>query len=146
MHRRLSRLLRDNAGAAMLEFALLAPAITAMMLGVLQVGMALQNYHALRNISADVARYAMVQFATGNTLTIDQLRNYALWAGGGVPYLLNPQEMSASVSDAGTPRVTGVSEKTLTINYQVSGLFDAVGLRGPYLSYSRPIFLTTPGS
>lgn len=144
MRASLYRLLRDKGGATMVEFALLAPAIIAMMLGVLQVGVALQNYHALRNVSADVARYAMVQYATGNNLTNDQLRNYAISAGGGAPYLLNAARMSASVTDATTQRVTGATEKTLTIHYQILGLFDAMGLRGPYITYTRPIFLTTP--
>lgn len=139
-------LVADGKGAAALEFALLAPAIIAMLLGVLQVGVAMQNYNALRNVSADVARYAMVQYATGNNLTNDQLRNYALSASVSTPYLLQAARLSATVSDAATQRVTGATEKTLTINYQIIGLFDAMGLRGPEIAYTRPLFLTTPGS
>jgi hypothetical protein len=88
----------------------------------------------------------MVQYATGNTLTNDQLRNYALSSGAGAPYLLSSSQMSATVTNAATQRVTGVTEKTLTINYQVSGLFDALGLHGPYITFTRPVFLTTPGT
>ena len=136
----------DRRGATAVEFALLAPAIIAMLLGVLQVGAAMQNYNALRNVSADVARYAMVQYATGNNLTNDQLRNYALSASENTPYLLEASRINATVTDAATQRVTGATEKTLIIDYQVLGLFDAMGLRGPAITYTRPLFLTTPGS
>jgi len=140
----ISRLRRDDAGASIVEFALLAPAIIGMMLGVLQVGTAMQNYNALRNVSADVERYAMVQYATGNELTNSQLRNFAIASAESTPYLLRSSSIAASVTDAATQRVTGVTEKTLTMNYQILGLFDAVGLRGPYITYTRPLFLATP--
>lgn len=140
----LSRIHGDKAGAAMVEFALLAPVIIALMMGVMQLGIALQNYNAVRNVSADVARYAMVQYATGNTLTDDQLRNFALSSGRGAPYLLSSDRMSATVTNATTQRVTGATEETLTINYQIPTLLDPMGLRGPYITYSRPVFLTTP--
>ncbi|MGZ3196225.1 MAG: TadE/TadG family type IV pilus assembly protein [Croceibacterium sp.] len=140
----LFRIRRDKTGAAMVEFALLAPLTIVMMLGVMQLGIALQNYNAVRNVSADVARYAMVQYATGNTLTNDQLRNFALSSGRGAPYLLSSDRMSATVTNATTQRVTGATEKTLTINYQIPSLLDPMGLRGPYITYTRPVFLTTP--
>ena len=51
----LFRRLRANArGAVAIEFALLGPAFIVMLLGVLQVGIGLQSYNALRNASADV--------------------------------------------------------------------------------------------
>lgn len=146
MRRLISRLGRDKAGAAIVEFALLAPAIIGMMLGVLQVGRAMQNYNALRNVSADVERYAMVQYATGNQLTNAQLRNYAISTAVSTPYLLQSSSISATVTDAATQRVSGVTEKTLTIDYQILGLFDEMGLRGPYITYTRPLFLTTSAS
>jgi hypothetical protein len=104
----------------------------------------MQNYNALRNVSADVERYAMVQYATGNELTNSQLRNFAIASAESTPYLLRSSSIAASVTDAATQRVAGVTEKTLTMNYQILGLFDAVGLRGPYITYTRPLFLTTP--
>jgi Flp pilus assembly protein TadG len=76
----------------------------------------------------------------GNTL----LRNFALSSGRGAPYLLSSDRMSATVTNATTQRVTGATEETLTINYQIPTLLDPMGLRGPYITYSRPVFLTTP--
>jgi Flp pilus assembly protein TadG len=141
--RSLRRLAADCGGSTMVEFALLAPAFIAMLLGVLQIGIGLQNYNALRGLSADVARYAMIQQARGNPQSNSQLQTYVTTAGTGAPYLLG-SSLDPHVTDAATPQIAGVKELTLTINYQIPTLFSAMGLQGPSITYTRPIFLTQP--
>jgi Flp pilus assembly protein TadG len=136
----------ESSGAVALEFALVGPALIAMLMGVLQIGIGMQNYNALRNVSAEVARYAMVQYATGNNLTNGQLNAYAYTVGENSPYLLKNSRLVASVTDAATQRVTGATEKTLQLEYQIPSLLEPMGLSGPRISYSRPLFLTTPAS
>lgn len=126
----------------MLEFALVGPAFILMLMGVLQVGIGLQNYNALRNVSAEVARYAMVQYATNNRLTDEQLRTYTTSVARDAPYLLNSL-MDVSVTDPATPQVAGVKEKTLTIQYRIPSILDTMGLSGPVITYTRPLFLKT---
>lgn len=138
-----SRLNADSRGAGAVEFAIIAPALFALLVGVMQVGIAMQSYNAMRNVSADVARYAMVQYSTGNRLSNNQLKTYAISSSRGAPYLLEPSRLRASVTDATVQRVAGAKELTLTIDYQVSTMMSEVGLDGPTLSYSRPIFLTS---
>ena len=138
----LIRLGKDASGTAILEFGLLGPAFIAMLLGVLQVGIALQNYNALRNLSADTARYAMIQYSTGNRLNSEQLRSYTVAHAQGSPYLLNGDRITAAVTTPGTQRVSGAVELRLQINYSIPTLFDSMGVRGPSISYTRPIFLT----
>lgn len=140
--RLLTRLKRDTDGAAIVEFAILAPAIIAMMLGVLYVGLALQNYNALRSVSADVARYAMVQYATGNKVNDTQLQNYAVSVGTHAPYMLD-NSLEASVANSTTQRVSGATEKTLLLTYQLPTFFEDMGLAGPEITFSRPVFLTS---
>jgi Flp pilus assembly pilin Flp len=139
--RSLRRLAADRDGSTMVEFALLAPAFIGMLLGVLQIGIGMQNYNALRGLSADVARYAMIQQARGDPQSNDALKLYAIDAGQGTPYLLN-DSLEPVVTDAATPQVAGVKELTLTINYQIPSLFGMMGIKGPHISYTRPIFLT----
>lgn len=136
----------DTSGAAALEFALVGPALIAMLLGVLQIGIGMQNYNALRNVSAEVARYAMVQYSTGNNLTNTQLNAYSYTVAENAPYLLKNSRLVATVTDAATQRVTGATEKTLQLEYQIPSLLEPMGLRGPRISYSRPLFLATPGA
>lgn len=143
---RLRSLRRDASGAVALEFALVGPALIVMLLGVLQIGIGMQNYNALRNVSTEVARYAMVQYATGDNLTNDQLNAYAYNVGENAPYLLNNDRLVARVTDAETQRVAGATEKSLVLDYQIPSLLDAWGLHGPHITYTRALFLTTPGS
>lgn len=144
LRRFLEKLRRECSGVATLEFAIVGPALIAMLMGVLQIGIGMQNYNALRNVSSEVARYAMVQYATGNNLTNDQLNAYAYNVGENAPYLLQNNRLVANVNDAATQRVTGATEKTLVLQYQIPSLLDSMGLHGPRISYTRPLFLTTP--
>ncbi|MEO6041775.1 MAG: TadE/TadG family type IV pilus assembly protein [Croceibacterium sp.] len=137
----LRRARRDSRGSVAVEFAILAPAVFTMMFGVFQVGLGLQNYNALRNVSAEVARYAMVQYATGNKLTDTQLSSYANALGTSGTYLLKSENLNATVATAATQRVTGVTEKTLTLSYRIPSLLASLGLNGPQLTYSRPLFV-----
>lgn len=141
--RTLRRLAHDEVGSMIVEFAILGPALIMMLLGVLQTGIAMQNYNALRNISADVARYAMVQRQGGNNLSNSQLRNYAVSKAQSLPYLLNRARVNAKVVPATTQRVAGVNELTVTVTYQIDSLLEFAGIQGPFITHTRPIFLIT---
>lgn len=134
---------RDTRGAMVVEFALLAPAFLVMVFGVLYAGIALQNYNAIRNLSADVARYAMVQQQGGNTLSNSQIRSYAVTRAQGGPYLLAVDQLNAYVTTPDTQRVAGVRELQVVITYEVNNMLDFAGLPAPFLTYTRPIFLST---
>lgn len=139
-----ARLRRANGGAVTVEFALLAGIMITMLLGVLQVGLGMQAYNAMRNVSADTARYAMVQYETGNNLSNSQIRSYTISTARSAPYLLQVANFDASVSDAATQRVAGAKELTLTIEYQIPSVMRIIDLAMPRISYTRPIFLLEP--
>lgn len=136
-----SRVLCDDTGAVAVEFALLGPAFLVMLLGVLQVGIAMQNYNALRNISADVSRYAMVQYQTGNKLSNSQLETWAENHALGAPYLLDQNRVNAVISDAATQRVAGATELQIVVTYQIDSLLGFAGIDGPFITFTRPMFL-----
>lgn len=134
------KLRRNEKGVATIEFAIIGPAMIVMLFGVLQLGIALQNYNALRNVSADVARYAMVQYATGNKLSNDQMTDYAESVAENAPYLLKSTKL-VTITNVATPQVSGAQEKTLTIQYKIPSVLSSLGLEGPTITYSRPLFL-----
>jgi len=135
------RAVRDRQGAVALEFGLLAPLFIALMLAVFQVAIALQSYNALRNVSADAARFAMVQFQTGNDLTNSQILDYATTRATGPLYQLNLDSLDAAVADAAVQRVAGAREMQLTISYEIPTVLDLFGWTSPTLRYARPIFV-----
>lgn len=135
------RITRDEDGAIAVEFALLAPIFLLLLVGVLQVGMALQNYNALRGLSADVARYAMVQYQTGNEVSNSQLETWAENQALGAPYMLDQDRINATITDAGTQRVSGATELQVVVSYQLDSFLGFAGIEFPFVTYTRPIFL-----
>lgn len=135
------KLRRDNEGASIVEFALIAPVFMLMTFGVVHVGMLMQNYNAIRNLSADVARYAVVQKQTGNALSDTQLRTYTINQAQGAPYLLVGDRVNAVIQTPDVQRVVGLQERTLTVTYQMEGFLDWAGIEAPFVTYTRPIFI-----
>lgn len=141
--RRILDLWRAADGAALVEFAILAPAILSLMFGVFQVGIGMQNYNALRAVAADTARYTVVNYQTSNKLSHSQLSNYARSIATTSPYGLLNDRFNASVIAAPTQRVVGATEMTLTVTYRVPTMLSAIGVGDIPLSFSRPIFVVT---
>jgi Flp pilus assembly protein TadG len=135
------RLKAQEQGAVIVEFALLAPILIAMMIGILQIGLAIQNYNAVRNVSADVARYVMISYIDGHPMTNDSVETQTQSMATGAPYLLAPNRLTVDAEDVATPQVTGTTEKTLTITYQIPTILDSFGLRGPSINYSRSLIV-----
>jgi Flp pilus assembly protein TadG len=138
----LQRLGSDRRGSTIIEFGLLAPAFIVMLLGVLQVGIGLQNYNAMRSLSADVARYAMIEKAKGTVMSNSALQTYAENLGSGAPYLLIANNLDVTIEPATTPQISDASELTLTVEYQIPSVLEGLGLEGPEIDYQRPIFLS----
>ena len=140
MIRVLQRLRRDRRGSTIIEFAILAPAIVTLFLGILQVGMWMQSYNALRSVAADAGRYTAVQYQKANHISnIDM----ATWARDRAidHYLFASADVSTDVTDAANQQITGVTEKTLTLTYKFKSVMAIVGIEDQNVSYSRPIFV-----
>lgn len=140
MIRKLSNLIHDRNGSTIIEFAILAPAIIAMLFGVFQVGIGMQAKNAMRSIGAETARYAVVEYQIGNEVSDAAIKTWAENTATSSPYLLG-DSFSAQVTAVATPRVDGTFEKTLTLTYQPPAIVPLVDWVSPTLTYSRPIFV-----
>ena len=137
------RMLSDRRGSVAIEFGLLAPVAIGLMLGVLQVGVAMQSYNAIRNVSADVARHVAIEAQVSNHLSDTQIQQYAISTAVNSPYLLQAEGISVSVADASTQRVSNATEKTLTLSYEVPSILTLLGYSSPSISFTRPVFTAT---
>lgn len=135
----LLRLARDGAGATIVEFAILAPAVIGLMLGVLQVGMGMQSFNAIRNVTADTARYAVVEYQKGEAPDNARIAQEARDIASGAPYLMD--SITVVAVDAATQQVDGAREITLTISYKVPFVLPLFNWSGPKVTHSRPIFV-----
>ncbi len=137
------RLARNREGSAAVEFALIGPLFIALMLGVMQIGIGMQNYNAMRAIASDTLRYSMVNYQTNNDLTDTQVRDFTRSIATRSPYGLNSTRLAVQVDSVATPRVIGTLEKTLTITYSVPTVLGIIGISDFPVSYSQSIFLVS---
>jgi Flp pilus assembly protein TadG len=148
LHELRSKLSRDQSGSVMVEFAIIGPAMLAMLFGVLQFGIGMQNYNALRGISADLARYAVVDAqdaAAQSDMTMrdtnTELEDYAKEIASVPPYGLQANRLTVTVTSVPT-RVDGTSERTIDLQYNVPSMLGMIGINSIPISYSRPVFIS----
>ena len=141
MKKRFGALRSDQTASATIEFALVGPLFLTMLMGVMQSGIGMQNYNALRSISADTARYAVVNYQHGNQLTAIQLQTYASTAARSAPYGMENSRFVAFVSTPITQRVSGATEFQIRLTYRVRTVLSIIGINDIPLTFTRPIFV-----
>lgn len=131
----------NRDGSVTVEFALIGPLFIALMLGVMQIGIGMQNYNAMRSVASDALRNAVVNYQTDNDLTDTQVRDYVRSIATRSPYGLESSRLAIRVDPVATPRVVGTIEKTLTMTYSVPTVLTILGVSDFPISYSQSIFL-----
>lgn len=143
--RTVRKLWRGSDGSALIEFALIGPVLIGLLMGVLQIGIGMQNYNALRSISADVTRHAVVNYRTNNLLTIQQLELDAHGFAMSPSYGLASDRFDVKIEVAADQRVTGATEYTMVLTYRVPTVLAVIGVGEIPLTFERPIFvIATP--
>ena len=137
----LKRLRRDQAGAAALEFGLLAPIMITMLLGTFQIGLGMQNYDALSSVSADLARVAMTNYQNANRRTDEWLEDRAQTIATAAPYNLVGARLTVNVTAVTPSTVAGTTQKTITLQYAVPSMLGMAGMDDIALTYTREVFL-----
>ena len=134
-------LYRDSRGAAAVEFAMIAPMLITMVLGVVQLGLAMYSYNSLRGAANDMARYAVIETQKGNFQSDADLTTQARAIAVAMPYALTTSRLTISVSQPNSQRVSGATEKTISVSYNVPSVLGMIGMGDIPISYSRPVFL-----
>jgi Flp pilus assembly protein TadG len=139
----LARLKDDGRGAAIVEFAILAPVLFAMVFGVIQLGVQMWCYNSMRSIVADTARYTMVEYQKGNAITTDQIESKAVAIAVNSPYDFDIDNLDVPAPGSPASDIAGMTEFTLTMNYTPPTVLDFTGIRAPTLTITRPIYVTS---
>lgn len=135
------RLRQAEEGTPAIEFALLAPLFFVMLFGVLQIGLWMHAYNALRGVTADVSRHVLVESQKANPISDEQIRLYGTATAVQAPYLLASDRVTVGVTAAAEQRVTGARELRFSISYVVPGVLEIINLPEVTVSFSRPIFI-----
>jgi Flp pilus assembly protein TadG len=139
--RRLLSLRKNSSGSVVIEFAILAPVLVTMLMGVLQIGLAMQNYNALRSVAAEASRYAVVQRQKSATLVASDVATQARTVAIAAPYGLKTARLTVACTNAATQRVSGATEMTLTLSYNIPTFLGIIGISEIPISFSRPVFV-----
>ena len=137
----ISRLVRNRDGSVAIEFAILGPTVIALMLGILQIGLGMQALNAMRSISAETARFAAVEYQKDNTPGNTAIRTQAIAIATASPFNLDGNALQVTIQDAGTQRVSGAREISLSLAYTVPTVLPFMGWASPTMTHARPIFV-----
>lgn len=128
---------RRSAGAAVVEFALAAPVVFALIFGVVEMGLAMYTYHFVASAARQGARYAIVRgadcssWATACPASADDVQTYVRSLDpGGI------DSTSVNVTTSWSPDNSPGSTVTVTVDY-------AFGLNVPFIT---PATLTMQSS
>jgi Flp pilus assembly protein TadG len=138
---RLRRLAASTRGASAVEFALLAPVFIALMIGVVEVGVYMQNNNAVRSLAGDAARFAAVEYQKHNVVTESTLETNIQAMGIASPYNLNNNLLVVDVNEVIPSRVNGAREFDLDITYNLPDIIGGTTVDNITLNYSRPLFV-----
>ncbi len=136
----LKRLLRDQNGAAIIEFAILSPVILGLLLGVLQVGLHMHAYNAVRSIVTDTSRFTVVEYQKDNDLTLEQIESRARAYAVNPPYGLDTNALTVTVTQP-TSGITGTTRFDVQVSYVPRGILGVFGVTAPTITVTRPVFV-----
>lgn len=139
------RFVSDERGASIIEFALLAPVFIGLLMGVLTIGIYMQNYNAVRSLAADAARFAAVEYQK-NVDWVDPettLEDNIAVMGSEAPYNLASSRLTVDVVEDTSPdtEIPGARQFELNLSYALPDIVGGISIDNVTLTYSRRIFV-----
>lgn len=138
--RSIRQLLRDARGTSMVEFAILAPVIFGLLLGVLQIGLQMFSYNAIRSVTADTARFTIVEYQKRDLLAAEQVASKAVAIAVNAPYSLNIDNLTATVTTP-TTDITGTKKFQIVLTYIPPSPLSFLHVGTPTLSATRVVYV-----
>jgi Flp pilus assembly protein TadG len=131
----------ERTGSTAVEFALIGPAMILVLLAVVQIGMQIQNYNAVRNLASDGSRFATVEYQKGTRSTTDAIETWMRAKGVGGAYNLDTDRLQVTVTEAAASRLTGLVEMNIAVSYDAPEYLWSVAGNVLTISYTRAVFL-----
>lgn len=133
-------MLKDSQGSAMVEFAILAPTIFALLIGVFQIGLQMFGYNAIRSIAADTARFTIIEYQKRDILVAEQIENKAYALAVNAPYGLNVDNLTATVTTP-TTDITGTKKFQIDLTYVGPNPLSFFGVPNPTMRTTRVVYV-----
>ena len=133
--------IRDRGGSVAVEFALIGPAMILVLLAILQIGLQMQNYNAVRNLASDGSRFAVVEYQKGTRSANSAIETWIRSKAMSGVYNLDTDRLDVAVTQVTTSRLTGLIELSIAINYDSPEYLWSVAGNLLDINYTRPVFL-----
>lgn len=138
----LRRLRTDRTGGVLVEFALLSPVIFALLFGVMQMGLQMFSYNALRAVATDTARYTFVEYQKSNRVSTEQIEDQARAIAVAPPYGLQFNNLTANVTTPAST-IAGTTRMRLELTYVPMNFLDFIGVGSPSITVTREIYVAS---
>ena len=136
----LRRIRADRTGGVLVEFAILSPVIFALLFGVMQMGLQMFSYNALRAVATDTARYTFVEYQKSNRVSTEQIEDQARAIAVAPPYGLQFDNFDATVTNPSSS-IPGTNLLQLQLTYVPMNFLDFIGVGAPTITVTREIYV-----
>ena len=139
---RLQALRADREGSALIEFALLAPLLIMLIMGVFQIGMQMQSYNAMRSAMADTARFTVIQAQRDqfDNITTTSIQDAGYGIAMAPPYALKGDRLDINANEEAS-EVTDARKFVVTMTYEPENLLGFRNINLLTLNYERSIYV-----
>lgn len=143
LRRRLRRIRGHAGGSTAVEFALIGPAMILVLLAVVQIGLQIQNYNAVRNLAVDGSRFAAVEYQKGTRSTPSAIETWIRTKAIGGVYNLDTDRLDVTVTQDANSRLAGLVEMDIAVSYSAPEYLWSVAGTALTISYTRSVFVPT---
>jgi hypothetical protein len=136
-----ARLSKDRNGSSAVEFALLAPVFIALMMGVVEVGIYMQNFNAVRSLATESSRFAAVEYQKNNKMTVPTLETNIRSMAVQSPYNLSDDRLHVDIEEVTPSPIDGARQFNITLTYDLPDIVGGTSIDNISIDYSRQVFV-----
>lgn len=134
-------LLASSRGNTAVEFGIIGPFFILLILGVMQFGLIMQNYNAVRNLASDGARFAAVEYQKGTNSPTSAIETWMRARAVSGAYNLDTDLLTITVTQATTSSLTGLKQFDIAISYAATDYLWSVVGDTMNVSASKSVFV-----
>lgn len=138
--RHCTRLAQDRRGSVLVEFAILAPVLFMMFLGVLTMGLHLFSMNALQSAASDTARWTVVEYQKMNRVTAEQIADRATAFAITPPYGLDVNRLDVQANTVATD-IIGTIKFEVRLTYTPYNPLEFAGIGSPVIGETRVVYV-----
>lgn len=135
-----TRLAQDRRGSVLVEFAILAPVLFMMFLGVLTMGLHLFSMNALQSAASDTARWTVVEYQKMNRVTAEQIADRATAFAITPPYGLDVNRLDVQANTVATD-IIGTIKFEVRLTYTPYNPLEFAGIGSPVIGETRVVYV-----